>query len=96
MYVYYSERRIQKLLRINTALIFKFIYIHPFINKSIKLQSINTKVFQLKYSQCISLVLFRIFVVKRGKVSHIYNLYHILLVLKIRFITGEMHLPYST
>ena len=93
MYIIVKEEF--KLLRNNTALIFKFIYIHPFI-KSIKLQSINKKVFQLKYSQCISLVLFRIFVVKRGKVSHIYILYHILLVLKILFITGEMHLPYST
>ena len=58
--IIYSKRKIQSFLRNNTALIFKFIYIHPFI-KSIKLQLIHKKYFQLKYGQCISPVLYRIF-----------------------------------
>ena len=53
IYIYiYSIRKIERFLRNNTALIFKFIYIHPFI-RSIKLQSINKKGFLLKYGHCI-------------------------------------------
>ena len=43
----YSKRKIEKFLKNNTALIFKFIHIYPFI-KTIKLQSFNINVFSVK------------------------------------------------
>ena len=58
--VLYSKTKFKFFLRNNTALIFKFIYIHPFI-KSIKFQSINKNCFQVEYGKCISPVINRIF-----------------------------------